>query len=350
MGPLPYYLAFLTPWSVVLGSIHGDVWTFQTVLWTYVAIPIVDALAGLDRANLPETEAARRERSRAYMAPLVLYVPVQLGVTAWVLWLIGSGALTALETVGLTVSLGVSNGAIGITVAHELMHRSERWQRLLAKVLMMSVSYPHFSIEHVRGHHVRVATPADPASARLGEGFYRFWLRCVPGSVASAWRLEKERLARRGLAVWSGDNEMLRFAAVLAALYLALGGLGGAAVVLCFAAQGLIAFSLLEVINYIEHYGLMRREVAPGRYERVGARHSWNSNHRVTNWFLFHLPRHADHHLHPGRGYPALRDTDRTPELPAGYAAMFLVALVPPLWRRLMDPRARAWRDLAEAA
>lgn len=344
VGALPYFLAYLTPLSVVLGLERGGWSSFETVAWVYVLIPAIDALVGVDRCNLGRPEAAARERSIAYSLPLWLYAPTQLALIVWVLDKVAEGSLRPMEIAGLTVSTGIAAGAIGIVVAHELMHRRSRGERLLAWILMASVGYGHFCIEHVRGHHRRVATPHDPATARRGESFYAFWPRCVWGSLRSAWRLECERLARRGAARWGTGNEMLRLAFLQVALYglvgLVFGGLGLAV----FVALGVIAFSLLEIINYIEHYGLERREIAPGRYEPVGPEHSWNASHRITNWFLFELARHPDHHLNAGRRYPALRHLEASPQLPVGYAAISLLALVPPLWRRVMDPRVAAWR------
>lgn len=347
LAALPYYLSFLTPLSVVHGFQLGGLWSYQTILWVYGVIPLIDWCVGLDTRDLAEDEAAARERSLAFKLPLWLFVPVQLGLIVWALDMAAGSGASALEIGGLTVSLGIATGAIGITVAHELMHRRSAFERALAEVLMASVSYTHFCIEHVRGHHRTVATPADPATARLGESYYAFWPRCVAGGLRSAWRLEVERLGRRGLSVWGPGNAMLRYGATLVVVYGAVAASFGPLGVLVFALQGVIAFSMLEVINYLEHYGLARRELSPGRYEPVGPEHSWNSSHRMTNWFLFELARHTDHHLNAGRRYPALRHADSAAQLPAGYAAMFVLALVPPWWRRVMDPRAEASRSTA---
>jgi alkane 1-monooxygenase len=203
---------------------------------------------------------------------------------------------------------------------------------------MTSVGYPHFCVEHVQGHHRRVATPDDPASARAGEGLYAFLCRCIPGSLASACALERARCGRHRIRWWSLRNRRLRWASSLVLLpgaAIAVFGWPGLAFLI---GQGVVAVLMLEAINYIEHYGLRRRELAPGRWERVGPQHSWNSSHRVTGWYLFNLPRHADHHAAASRPYYRLRHLAESPQLPAGYAAMLLCAFVPPLWRRIMDP------------
>jgi alkane 1-monooxygenase len=248
------------------------------------------------------------------------------------------------EIVGLTVSLGVISGSGGIVIAHELMHRASRFPRVLAEILMTQASYAHFCIEHVFGHHRHVATPLDPASSRRGEGVFAFVPRSIIGGIISAWRIETDRVARRGFA-WSLADGRLRMPLVMALLYTAVAAGFGVLGVFVFLTQSAIAVTLLEVINYLEHYGLTRREIEPGRYERVGPEHSWNSSHRVSNLYLFNLARHSDHHYLASRPYEALRhwDEHEAPQLPSGYAAMLLLALVPPLWFKVMDPRVDAW-------
>ena len=201
------------------------------------------------------------------------------------------------------------------------------------------MAYGHFFVEHNRGHHARVATPADPASARLGESFYAFLPRTLWGSLKSAWELEALRLRHRGLPVFGPANENLRAWLATALLFGALGaGFGGPAL-LFLVVQAFYGITLLEVVNYLEHYGLLRPIGPDGRPVRCTPEHSWNSNHRVSNLFLFHLQRHSDHHAHPARRYQALRHFAQSPQLPSGYAGMLLLAYLPPLWRRVMDRR-----------
>src|SRR6266446_5529382 len=232
----------------------------------------------------------------------------------------------------------------GVPVAHELMHRPGRLRRSVAEVQMGLLSYPHFCIEHVEGHHRYVATPRDPATARLGESLFAFYPRVVWGSLRSAWRIEAGRLHDRGIGVLSFHNRMLRYAILLWVLYAVLFVQFGWPGITFFAVQSAVGFSTLEVINYVEHYGLTRRESAPGCYERVGVEHAWNSNHRVSNWLLFNVARHSDHHCDSRRPWGSLRNLDEAPQLPAGYFSMFVLALVPPLWHRVMDPRVASWQ------
>ncbi len=204
------------------------------------------------------------------------------------------------------------------------------FERALGDVLLALVTYPHFAIEHVFGHHRRVATWDDPGTARLGEGYWAFAARAIPGGVRNAWRLKPTR--------------MLGYAASTSLVYAGVLAAWGPRGVLFFFAQGLIAALQLEAINYVEHYGLTRREAAPGRFEKVAPRHSWDSGHRLSNWVLIHLPRHADHHCSASKPFPQLEMLPDSPRLPAGYGTMVIVALLPPLWRRVMDPRASGMR------
>jgi alkane 1-monooxygenase len=337
MKRLGYLVVFLIPLAGFLGGRQGGVGVLSGVALAFVVIPVLDALLGLDPSNPSEDEARRLQQSPYLRALPFAWIPVQLALLGWALGFVGH--LSTWEVVGLTLSLGVTTGGIGITVAHELGHKPGRAERAGALVLLASVSYLHFFIEHNRGHHLRVATPADPATSRLGESFWRFLGRTVPAQWRSAWGIERELLARRGLGPASWRNRMLWFAVTPVAITAALGATLGGRAAAVFVAQSVIAFSLLEAVNYIEHYGLVRRELSAGKYEPVTHLHSWNSSHRLTNWVLFHLQRHSDHHAHAARRYPALRHFDDSPQLPAGYASMVLLALVPPLWRRVMDPR-----------
>ena len=336
---LPFFMVFLFPVSLVLGAEFGGLWTVLPLLLAFVAIPLLDAVFEQNQRN-PEQGAAHQ---RLFDLPLLAWVPVEVGVTAYLLWKLSLGELSGGESAALIVSLGVVNGAGGINIAHELMHRKHKLHRAAAEILMTTVSYTHFCIEHVLGHHRFVSTPADPATSRLGESVYRFYPRTVFGSLASAWRLERDRCAKKTISGWSLRDRRTRYllvlAAVYAGIYLSLGGFAA----LAFGVQGLVAFSMLEVINYIEHYGLQRRMLASGKYERVRPEHSWNSAHLVSNYYLFNLARHSDHHYLASREYDRLRHHEGAPQLPTGYAGMVILALFPPLWFRVMDHRVEAW-------
>lgn len=342
---LPHAIGFIMPAAVVCGAWMGGAWTFLPVFLVYVGIPAVDALSGLNRDNPPPEETGRLNNNPWFRAITWLWVPVQLALIVWVLRDLSSGHPTFLESIGLIASTGVTTGAIGITFAHELVHRPGKWERALGEILLASVCYTHFAIEHVFGHHRYVATPRDPATARYGESLFRFLPRTLWGSLRSAWELERARLRKRGKTPASWSNRFVRYGATQAAIIGGIAFTAGAVGVAAFVAQALIAVTLLETINYVEHYGLLRQRIAGDRYEPVMPWHSWNSSHRVSNWVLINLARHADHHLVASKRYQILEHLGEAPQLPAGYGTMLVVAWVPPLWRRIMDPRVEAWRQ-----
>ena len=230
-------------------------------------------------------------------------------------------------------------GGIAINTAHELGHKRADLERWLSKVALAQTGYGHFFIEHNRGHHVRVATPEDPASSRLGESFWAFLPRTVSGSLSSAWGIERARLDRMGKSHWTLHNDILQAWAMTVVLFAVLAVVFGPVVLPYLLLQAVLGFSLLEVVNYLEHYGLLRQKNEDGRYERCLPEHSWNSNNVASNVLLYHLQRHSDHHANPTRRYQALRHVDEAPQLPTGYAGMIVLAWFPPLWRRVMDPR-----------
>ena len=317
-------------------------WLLPAVIYT--VIPLLDWWLAEDRANPPDEAVPALEADRWYLAVLLLFIPLQFGLTlhgAWIAAREPAGPLGVLGFIGLVLTVGGMNG-VAINTAHELGHKHPRWERWLARLVLAPVAYGHFYVEHNRGHHRRVATFGDPASARLGEGYWAFLPRTLIGSLRSAWALEADRLANRGLPAWHWRNECLQAWAMTVALYGGLVAWLGWVVLPFLLVQSLYGASLLEVVNYIEHYGLLRAIGPNGQPVRCAPEHSWNSNHRVSNLFLYHLQRHSDHHAHPARRYQALRHFDSAPQLPSGYAGLLLVAYCPPLWFRLMDHRVLA--------
>ncbi|MGO1165484.1 MAG: fatty acid desaturase [Janibacter sp.] len=337
-------------------------------------IPAIDLLVGRDRNNPPESAVKALEADPYYAWIVYAYVPIQylgfaaamyliargnpvadalglFGLEAWAADLPGRLGtpfeLTTIEKIGAAISIGCVGG-IAINTAHELGHKRPKHERWLSKVALAQSGYGHFFIEHNRGHHVRVATPEDPASSRLGESFYAFWPRTVLGSLRHAWRIEAKRLARRKRHPFHLDNDVLNAWLMTLVLWTAVTVWLGPGILPFLLLQGFIGLSLLEVVNYLEHYGMLRQKVFHGdveRYERVLQSHSWNSNNIATNVFLYHLQRHSDHHANPTRRYQALRTFEEAPVLPTGYAGMIVLALIPPLWRRVMDPRVAAHFD-----
>ncbi len=352
LGLVPPTALFLATALIWAGNALG--WQAVTpALWwigpllVYVMVPTLDLFVGPDGENPPDELVEALENDRYYRYCTYIYLPFQFAslVFACYLWSADNlswlgidGGLGIASKIGLALSVGVVAG-IGINTAHELGHKKVELERRLSRIALAQSFYGHFYIEHNRGHHVRVATPEDPASARFGESFWAFLPRTVIGSVRSAWRLERARLERLGKPVWSLRNDVLSAWALSVVLFGGLIAVFGIGIAPYLVIQAVFGFALLEAVNYLEHYGLLRQRTANGRYERCSPAHSWNSDHLVTNIFLYHLQRHSDHHANPTRRYQTLRSMEMSPNLPAGYATMIGLAYIPPLWRKVMDHR-----------
>ncbi|NGY06431.1 alkane 1-monooxygenase [Solimonas terrae] len=327
---------------IIAGLLYGltgwGVWWWLGPIVVYGFIPLADWLVGTDTNNPPEAIVPTLERERYYRYAVYVAVVAEYAAVIWGAWTFVHGGLPWYHLVGLTITIGMITG-VSINTAHELGHKTDPTERWLAKIALGPVAYGHFFTEHNRGHHVRVATPEDPASSRFGENFYEFLPRTMIGSLTSAWELERKRLERQGKGVWSRDNQNLQAWAITVVLFGALTVWLGWIVLPFLLIQAFYGASLLEVVNYLEHYGLKRQKRADGSYERCQPEHSWNSNHIVTNVFLYHLQRHSDHHANPTRSYQALRHFEQAPQLPSGYASMIVLAYIPPLWFKIMDPK-----------
>lgn len=319
----------------------SDLGWFFAPFFLYVIAPALDKLIGNDPHNPPETIVAELEQDRYYRYCVYAFIPLQFIGFFWAMALLTSGNMSLLASLGLVISTGIVGG-VAFNTAHELGHKKESLDRWLSKISLAPVAYGHFFVEHNRGHHRRVATPEDPASSRYGESFWAFLPRTMIGSLKSAWHLEKERLARQDKSVWHWQNDNLQAWGMTVVLYAIVIALFGWIALPYLLIQAFYAATLFEVVNYLEHYGLCRQKTESGRYERCQPQHSWNSNHLVTNLLLYQLQRHSDHHANPTRSFQALRHFDDVPQLPSGYAGMVPLAYIPPLWRKVMDPRVRA--------
>jgi alkane 1-monooxygenase len=330
-------LAGLAAWAA--GG--GEAWLWLTAVVLYGVVPLADYLLGADTSNPPEALVPELEQDRWYRWLTWLTVPVIWVTVAIAAWIAVAGELSLFGWLGLALSAGWASGA-GINVGHELGHKKGAHEVWLGRLALAPSCYGHFIVEHVRGHHRDVATPDDPASSRLGESYYRFMCREIPGAFRRAWALERERLAAQGRGPWHPANHNLQAWALSILFWVPLLLWLGPALLPFLVLQAAFAYSLLSAANYVEHYGLKRLRRADGRYERCAPRHSWNSNHVVSNLLLYQLQRHSDHHAWPARRYQSLRHFAEAPQLPTGYYGMFLLALVPPLWRRVMDPKVLA--------
>src|ERR1035437_3310879 len=336
LGLIVPTLPFIS-WGLVEATGLGIFWFYGPVL-VFGIFPLLDLAIGRDARNPPDSVIKRLEADRYYRWCTYLYLPIQYAGLVFACWQWSRGGLSTIDSVGLALTVAMVSG-IAINTAHELGHKRARLERWLSRVALAQSGYGHFFIEHNRGHHVRVATPEDPASARLGESFYAFWPRTVAGSLRSAWGLERARLRRMDRSPWTPRNDILSAWAMTVVLFAALALAFGPVVLPYLLLQAVLGFSLLEVVNYLEHYGLLRSRREDGRYERTRPEHSWNSNNTASNVLLYHLQRHSDHHANPIRRYQALRHVDEPPQLPTGYAGMIVLAAIPPLWRRVMDRR-----------
>lgn len=339
----PYFLPLIFVTVFALGLLYEVPGTFRTVAVFWLVAIILDVVWSRADTISHRTNQAKRDCSDwAFNFVLWLFVPAYPFLLAASIWFISRGSLKFEDLILLAATVGFTGGAFAIPVAHELMHRSGRLEKASAFLLMMLFNYPHFSIEHLRGHHINVATPHDPATARVGESFYSFFSRSVRDSLIDAWRIEVTRLGHANSSVVSIGNRLLRNLAVLILAYVLIGYALGWQCLLFFMVQGIVGFTLLEAVNFIQHYGLQRRKVSLGRYEEVSPMHSWESNHPVSNWLLFNLTRHAAHHCDPSKHFGELLCTDQAPRLPVGILGMFCLALIPPLWRYTMDRRVHA--------
>jgi alkane 1-monooxygenase len=325
-------------WGIVQVTGLGIGWWFGPAM-VFGVIPFLDLVIGKDSANPPDSAIKWLEQDRYYRWCTYLFLPLQFASLVFSCAMWSSGDLSFAESLGLAFSVAMVGG-IAINTAHELGHKRKSHERWLSKIALAQTGYGHFFIEHNRGHHVRVATPEDPASSRLGESFWEFLPRTVSGSLRSAIELERVRLDRVGKGFWTIHNDVLNAWAMTVVLFAGLTLAFGIEVLPWLLLQAVVGFSLLEVVNYLEHYGLLRqRGPDKDRYERCRPEHSWNSNNVASNVFLYHLQRHSDHHANPLRRYQALRHFEEVPELPSGYATMIVLAYFPPVWRRVMDHR-----------
>lgn len=339
-----FVVPVLMPAAAALGAWRGhhDLAAWFPLAFLFVLLPLADYALGHDPANPAPADAAL-EADRWFRLLTLLALPAQLACLAWSLHHATHAPFGMAGRVGWVLSLGVVGGVLAINVAHELIHKDTRMERLAGGALLTTVGYFGFKVEHLRGHHVHVATPADASSARLGQSLWHFLPRALWRNTRNAWRLERERLRRRGLPALHWRNELLGWSAAWCAMAAGAGawlGIGGVA---AFVVQGVVAAAALEIINYIEHYGLERARLPDGRHVPPTHLHSWNSDYTLSNLFLFHLQRHSDHHETPRRRYQSLRHHADSPQLPGGYASMFVLALCPPLWFRVIDPRVHAF-------
>lgn len=339
MKDLKYLAAYIIPILTVAGITFGGWTAYLTLVFSFGFIPLVEWAIPESERNLTPDESSKKLTNKFFDALLFLNVPIIYGTIAYFLWSVLQEQYTTSELAGNTIGVGILLGACGINVAHELGHRQNKIAVYAAQALLLPAFYMHFFIEHNWGHHKDVATPNDPATARFNESIYVFWARSVTMSYVHAWKLERKILSIKKHSFWSFHNRMIVFLllqlAYATAVFLVAGWLGLALI----AAIGVISFLLLETINYVEHYGLLRKQKPNGEYERVLPKHSWNSNQTMGRIVLYELTRHSDHHFIAAKKYQTLDHHDDSLQLPQGYPACMLMSLLPPLWFGVMNKR-----------
>lgn len=336
---LKYLSALILP-LLVCFSFLGKGWSsFLPIVFAFVVLPVLEFVFGENKEKFSELESEIVRKDRLYDFVLYLTVPIHVAVLIWFVFSIGNSSLTWIEISGRVISMGLMCGVYGINIAHELGHRNTWHEKLMAKIMLSTSLYMHFYIEHNRGHHRNVGTPQDAASAKLGESIYRFWIRTLDGSFRSAWNIVKKERERKKENVWSLHNEMIQYMMIQVLLCMAILWAGGFFVLISFLVAAVIGMLLLESVNYIEHYGLSRIKLNEFRYEDVQPWHSWNSDYILGRLILFELTRHSDHHWDPSKPYQVLDSMDSARQLPAGYPAMIVAALCPPLWFSVMNKR-----------
>lgn len=339
MKDLKYFSAYIVPLCAFIGiSQHGFL-SFLTPVYAFALVPLLELVSPIDDTNLTETE--KQSKARLHWTDFLLYsnVFIVYGVVYFTVITISSLSLDLYEMIGLIFSCGIVIGSNGINVAHELGHRKSKIEQLVGKLLLLPALYMHFFIEHNFGHHLKAATPEDPATARYNQSLYSFWVSSIFRQYVSSWRIQIDLLKREDRSFFSVKNDMLWYSifqlSYLVAIYLYVGSTGLIAAV--FAA--ISGFLLLETINYIEHYGLLRMKKESGRYERVKEVHSWNSNHVFGRIMLYELTRHSDHHYRANKKYQLLDYHKQSPQLPYGYPTSMVLSLFPPLWFKIMNKR-----------
>jgi alkane 1-monooxygenase len=339
MKDLKYLAAFTIPLVTFFAFYYKGMFSFLTPIYAFIIIPVLEMLFPVDNKNNSEEEVEKRKNKLLFDWLLYLNLPIVFGLLIFALVTVTTNSLQIYEFVGLTVSMGIVLGVNGINVAHELGHRQTTNERFLGKALLLPALYMHFYIEHNFGHHLNAATKEDPATARYNQSVYSYWITSIIRQYVSAWKIQKKLLENNKLSILSLKNDMLWYL-LLQIAYLAgiafVFGLKGFVFALF---SGIIGFVLLETVNYIEHYGLLRAKTKSGRYERVKAIHSWNSNHVIGRIILYELTRHSDHHYKSSKKYQILECHEESPQMPFGYPTSMVLSLVPPLWFKIMNKR-----------
>ncbi len=339
MKDLKYLSALSIPMAAAISIYFKGYWSYFTPIYAFVIIPALELIAPLDPSNLSPENAKEKSKNSLFDWMLYLNIPIVYGFLIYGLWDVSTNSYPLYEIVGLVLTVGIVLGVNGINVGHELGHRQQSNERQLGKLLLLPSFYMHFYIEHNFGHHANAATQEDPATAKYNQSLYSFWFTSIFGQYLSAWKLQHQILERSKLSFFSFKNDMFWYPIIQGVYIFAVYYFFGPTAVYFALAAGAVGFLLLETVNYIEHYGLMRKKLPSGRYERVRESHSWNSNHIIGRIVLYELTRHSDHHYKSSKKYQVLDCHDTSPQMPFGYPTSMVLSFVPPLWFKIMNPR-----------
>jgi alkane 1-monooxygenase len=336
MSPWIFLRFLFLPALVIAGSLLGGWWNFSIPVICFMIHPLVNLLSGKNSSTHGEDEHGQHD-AKAYRLVPLLFVPVLVSLTAWSV--IQSDHYSSVEFIGIAISVGIVNGILGFTLSHEFIHRHTAIEKIAGHILLLQNNYPHYSIEHIGGHHLYACTEKDPHTAHIGESFYGFLPRAIRCTFLNAWEIESNRLQRRKKKIRSRYNRMLLFILLQLSCYAMIIVFAGWKPFLFFVFQSSVAILLLNITGYLQHYGLARKEIAQGHIEKISAHHAWSSGQGKDGLNLFQVRNHADHHMHPSHSYEQLVHHHDSPEQPTGYSGMIWLALLPPLWFRIMNKR-----------
>ena len=339
MKDLKYLAAFSIPIVAIIGLSLQDYWVWATPVFAFVCIPILELVFPIDTTNLDKDDATSKLKNRVFDWLLYLNLPIVYGIVVYGIYLVSTEPLETFEFIGLVVSVGIVLGVNGINVGHELGHRQKTNERFIGKALLLPSFYMHFYIEHNYGHHLNAATPEDPATARYNQSVYSFWFTSTIRQYISAWKIQSKLLKNSNKSFLSFKNDMLWYTVFQITYLLVVFFIFGQKGLVFSIGAGIVGFVLLETVNYIEHYGLLRLPTKSGRYERVKEIHSWNSNHVIGRIVLYELTRHSDHHYKSSKKYQVLDCHEQSPQMPFGYPTSMVLSMIPPLWFKIMNKR-----------
>ncbi|MEL4456668.1 alkane 1-monooxygenase [Lutimonas vermicola] len=343
MRKLKYLFVYILPLGVYFAFNRNGWRTFTPIIFTFVLIPLIELFLKPDKSNFDQETVLKEKKSRIYDWILYLSVPLQLLMLTSFLFVIELTPMNSVSFVGKVFAMGLLCGVLGINIGHELGHRSSRMEQFLGEILLLTSLNTHFLPYHNEGHHREVATPEDAATAKKGQSLFSFWITSHFGSYAKAWKIENNRMKRSGKSILSFSNRMISYSLANIILLFGIYYFFDVKVLLAFVLASVIGILLLETVNYIEHYGLLREKNNSGRYERVKHEHSWNSDHQIGRLMLFNLSRHSDHHYKASKKYQVLESLPESPQMPTGYPGMMMLSLIPPLWFRVMNPKLKVF-------